>query len=178
MRLTIPWPHHPWQTHLEWHFYLMELSQRATYRKNKGRAHSTPLSASSTDPQPEAPSLGLGGQGKIPSFPRRLQPIGASAPVAAPRKSKPKVWGLSILHSTLEVPLEVKLLASSKKPKSTSTLQNLVVWYNPCSRHIGGLPTGSIEMKEFKIAPDSPIERNPPNEVFPVLDNFGHKVSS
>ena len=53
--------------------------------------HSTPLSVSSTDPQPEAPSPGLRGQGKIPTPPRRPQPIGVSAPVAAPRKSKPKV---------------------------------------------------------------------------------------
>ena len=74
---------------------------------------------------------------------------------AAPRKSKLKVRGLSILRSALEVPLEVKLLAGSKKPKATSTPQDLVVRYNPHSRHLGGLPTGSIEMKELKYSPDS-----------------------
>ena len=51
---------------------------------------STPLSVNSTDPQPEAPSPGLGGQGKIPSSLRRSQPIGGSAPVAAPQKLTPK----------------------------------------------------------------------------------------
>ena len=46
--------------------------------------HSTPLLASFTDPQPEAQSPDLGGQGKISSSPKRPRPIGASAPVAAP----------------------------------------------------------------------------------------------
>ena len=53
--------------------------------------HSIPLSASFTDPQLKAESPGFGKQGKISSFPKRPQPIGASAPIAAPRKSKPKV---------------------------------------------------------------------------------------
>ena len=110
--------------------------------------HFTPLSASFTDPQLKAESSGLGKKGKIFSLPKRPLPIGASAPIAAPQKSKPKVQGLSILHSALEVPLEVKLLTSGKKPKATSTPQNLVVRYNLHSCHLGGLPTGSIEMKE------------------------------
>ena len=67
--------------------------------------HSTPLSTSFTDPQLKAESPVLGKKGKISSSPKRPQPIGASAPTAAPRKSKPKVRGLSVLHSTLEVPL-------------------------------------------------------------------------
>ena len=45
---------------------------------------STPLSASFTDPQLKADSPGLGQQGKIPSSPKRPQPIGASAPTTAP----------------------------------------------------------------------------------------------
>ena len=119
---------------------------------------STPISANFTDPQFEAESPSLGKQGKTPPSPKRPQPIGANAPTAAPQKSKPKIRGLSILHSALEVPLEVKLLTGSKKPKVTSTPQNLVVWYNPRSCHIGGLPTGSIEMKELKSSPDSSIK--------------------
>ena len=43
--------------------------------------------------------------------------------------------------------MEVKLLASGKKPKATSTPQNLMVWYNPHSCHIAGLPTGSMSGK-------------------------------
>ena len=107
--------------------------------------HSTPLSTSFTDSQFKAESPVLGKKGKISSSPKRPQPIGASAPTAAPRKSKPKVRGLSILCSALEVPLEVKLLTSVKKPKATSTPQNLVVWYNLLSCHLGGLPTGGTE---------------------------------
>ena len=125
--------------------------------------HSTPLSTSFTDSQFKAESPVLGKKGKISSSPKRPQPIGASAPTAAPRKSKPKVRGLSILRSALEVPLEVKLLTSIKKPKATSTPQNLVVWYNLLSCHLGRHPTGSIKMKELKSSPDSPIEeRKPP----------------
>ena len=52
---------------------------------------STSLSVSSPDPQPENSFPGLGEKGKIPSSPRRPQPIGASAPVAPPQKLKPKV---------------------------------------------------------------------------------------
>ena len=124
--------------------------------------HSTPLSTSFTDSQFKAESPVLGKKGKISSSPKRPQPIGASAPTAPPRKSKPKVRGLSILRSALEVPLEVKLLTSVKKPKATSTPQNLVVWYNLLSCHLGGLPTGSIKMKEMKSSPDSPIEERKP----------------
>ena len=36
--------------------------------------HSTPLSVNSTDPQPEDPFPGLGGQGKIPSSQEDLNP--------------------------------------------------------------------------------------------------------
>ena len=89
--------------------------------------HSTPLSTSFTDPQLKAESPVLGKKGKISSSPKRPQAIGASAPTAASRKLKPKEGGLSILHSALEVPLEVKLLTSGKKLKATSTPQNLVV---------------------------------------------------
>ena len=126
--------------------------------------HSTPLSTSFTDPQLKAESPVLGKKGKISSSLKRPQPIGASAPTAAPRKSKPKVQGLSILRSALEVSLEVKLLASGKKPKATSTPQNIVVWYNPCSCHLGGLPTESIKMKELKSSPNSPIEERKPSQ--------------
>ena len=52
---------------------------------------STPLFTSFTDSQPKAESSGLGKQGKISSSLKRPQPIGASAPIAAPRKLKPKV---------------------------------------------------------------------------------------
>ena len=126
--------------------------------------HSTPLSASFTDPQLTAESPSLGKQGKISSSPKRPQPIGASAPTAVPRKSKPIIRGLSILYFALEIPLEVKLLASGKKPKAISTPLNLVVWYNPRSCHIGRLPTGSIEMKELKSSPDSPIKGEKPSQ--------------
>ena len=126
--------------------------------------HSTPLSTSFTDPQLKAESPDLRKKGKISSSLKRPQPIGASAPIAAPRKSKPKVQGLSILCSALEVPLEVKLLTSSKKPKATSTPQNLVVRYNPLSCRLGGLPTGSIEMKELKSSQNSPIAKRKPSQ--------------
>ena len=53
--------------------------------------HSTPLSTSFTDPQLKAESPVLGKKGQNSSSPKRPQPIGASAPTAAPRKSKPKV---------------------------------------------------------------------------------------
>ena len=53
--------------------------------------HSTPLSTSFTDSQFKAESPVLGKKGKISSSAKRPQPIGASAPTAAPRKSKPKV---------------------------------------------------------------------------------------
>ena len=46
--------------------------------------HSTPLSTSFTDPQLKAESPDLGKKGKISSSPKRPQPIGASAPIAAP----------------------------------------------------------------------------------------------
>ena len=126
--------------------------------------HSTPFSTSFTYPQLKAESPVLGKKGKIYSSPKRPQPIGASAPTAAPRKSKLKVQGLSLLHSALEVPLEVKLLASGKKPKATRTPQNLVVQYNPHSCHLGGLITGSIKMKELKSFPNSPIEERKPSQ--------------
>ena len=119
---------------------------------------STPLSASFTDFQFKAESPGFGKKGKIPSSPKRPQPIGANAPTTAPQKPKPKVLGLSILYFTLEVPLEVKLLAGGKKAKATSTPQNLMVRYNLRSCCIGGLPTGSIKMKELKSSPDSSIK--------------------
>ena len=76
---------------------------------------STPILADFADPQLKTVSPGLGKQAKIPPSPKRPQPIGANAPTAAPRKSKLKIQGLSILCSMLEVPLEVKLLAGSKK---------------------------------------------------------------
>ena len=126
--------------------------------------HSTPLSASFTDPQLKAEATGLGKQGKISSSPKRPQPIGASASIAAPRKSKLKARGLSILCFALEVPLEVKLLASGKKPKATSTPQNLVVRYNLHSCRQGGFPTGSIKMKELKSSPNSPIKEEKPSQ--------------
>ena len=53
--------------------------------------HSTPLSTSFTDSQFKAESPVLEKKGKISSSLKRPQPIGASAPTAAPRKSKPKV---------------------------------------------------------------------------------------
>ena len=89
----------------------------------------------------------------------RPQPIEGMAPIAALRKSKSKIRGLSILWSALEIPPEVKLLAGSRKPKATSTPQSLVVRYNLRSCHIGGLPTGSIEMKELKDSPKLPMKR-------------------
>ena len=86
------------------------------------------------------------GNGEAGVFPKRPLPIGASGPIVAPHKSKSKVQDLLILCSAFEVPLEVKLLASGKKP---STPQNLVVRYNPRASHVGGLCSGSIEVKEF-----------------------------
>ena len=123
-----------------------------------GGGQPTPMLANSAEPQPKEIPSSLGKQEKASSSPGRPQPIGAVAPTAAPRKSKAKIRGLSILHSALEVPLGVKLLASSKKPKATSTPQSLMVWYNLHSCHLGGLPTGSIEMKELKDSTDSPIK--------------------
>ena len=88
-------------------------------------------------------------QGNIPEFKKtnkapppsgRPQPLGAIASTAAPRKSKVKTRGLSILRSALEIPPEVKLLAGSRKPKATSMLQSLVVRYNLHSCRVGGLP--------------------------------------
>ena len=119
---------------------------------------SAPMSADFAEPQPKDVPLCIGKQAKASSSPGRPQPIGAVAPTAAPQKSKSKIRGLSILHSALEVPLEVKLLAGSKKPKATSTPQSLMVRYNPRSCHLGGLPTGSIEMKELKDSTASPIK--------------------
>ena len=52
---------------------------------------STPISADFADPQLKDVSTGLGKQAKASSSPRRPQPIGAIAPTAAPRKSKPKI---------------------------------------------------------------------------------------
>ena len=123
-----------------------------------GGRQPTPMSADFAEPQPKKIPSNLGKQAKASPSPGRPQPIGAVAPTAAPRKLKAKIRGLSILHSALEVPLEVKPLAGSKKPKATSTPQSLVVQYNLCSCHLGGLPTGSIEMKELKDSTDSPIK--------------------
>ena len=115
------------------------------------------LLSTSTTPQLKVASSKR--KGKDSLSPKRPQPIRAIAPLAAPQKQKPKVRGLSILHSALEVPLKVKLLTSGKKPKATSTPQNIVVRYNPHSCRLGGLPSGSIEMKELKNSADSPIKK-------------------
>ena len=52
---------------------------------------------------------------KVTSSSERPQPIGASVPLAAPCKTKPKGRGSSILRSALEIPMEVKLLPGHKK---------------------------------------------------------------
>ena len=117
-----------------------------------------PTSASISSVESPSKEISLNSKEQMKASPSsgRPQPIGEIAPTAAPRKSKSKIRGLSILRSALEIPPEVKLLAGSKKPKATSTPQSLVVRYNPCSCHIGGLPTGSIEMKELKDTPNYP----------------------
>ena len=119
---------------------------------------STPISVDFATPQLKTVSTGLGKQEKVSPSPKRPQPIGANAPIAASRKLKPKIRGLSILCSVLEDPLELKLLAGSRKPKATSMPQNLVVWYNLHSCFLGGLPTGSIEMRELKNFSESSIK--------------------
>ena len=90
--------------------------------------------------------------------------IAPVVPKAAPRKSKAKVRGLSLLRSALEVPSEIKLLAGGRKPMATSTLQNLSVQYNPRSCRLGGLPIGSIEMKELKNPSDVSLKKENPSE--------------
>ena len=123
-----------------------------------GRVQSTPASVSSAETPPKEISLSLEKQAKASPPSGRPQPIGAIAPTEAPRKSKVKIRGLSILQSALEIPPEVKLLAGSRKPKATSMPQSLVVWYNLRSCRIGGLPTGFIEMKEMKDSPNLPTK--------------------
>ena len=121
-------------------------------------AQLAPASVNSGETPPTDIPLKLEKQEKVSPPSGRPQPIGAIAPTAAPRKSKAKSRGLSILRSALEIPPGVKLLASSRKPKATSTPQSLVVRYNPRSCRIGGLPTGSIEMKELKDSPNPPLK--------------------
>ena len=123
-----------------------------------GSEQPTSTSVNFAETQPKEISLSLGKQAKASPSPGRPQPIGAIAPTAAPRKSKAKFRGLSILCSALDIPPEVKLLAGSRKPKATSTPQNLMVRYNLCSCRLGGLPTGSIKMKELKDSPNLPMK--------------------
>ena len=136
-----------------------------TARKTKeepmspGGAQPTAASKSSAKAPPEEISLDPRNPTETSLSSERPQPIGGMAPTAAPRKSKSKICGLSILRSALQIPLEVKLLAGSRKPKATSTPQSLVVRYNSRSCRIGGLPTGSIEMKELKDSPNLPMKR-------------------
>ena len=97
--------------------------------------------------------------------PTRNPPLTAPvAPKAAPRKSKAKFRGLSFLRSALEVPSDIKLLAGGRKPAATSTPQNLSVRYNPCSCRLGGLPIGSIEMKELKSPSSVSLKKEKPSE--------------
>ena len=141
------------------------LKENLTARKTKeepmspGGAQSTAASKSSAKAPPGETSLDPKNPTKASLSSERPQPIGGLAPTAAPRKSKSKIRGLSILRSALEIPPEVKLLAGSRKPKATSTPQSLVVRYNSRSCRIGGLPTGSIEMKELKDSPNLPMRR-------------------
>ena len=123
-----------------------------------GRVQPTLASVSSAETPSKEVSLSLEKQAKASPPSGRPQPIEAIAPTAAPRKSKAKIRGLSILQSALEIPPEVKLLAGNRKPKATSTPQSLMVQYNPHSCCIGGLPTGSIEMKELKDSPNLPTK--------------------
>ena len=114
---------------------------------------STPDAKSpSSKPRPRSISISEG-DGEITFSPMRPKPIGASAPLVAPRKPKPKARSFSVLCSALEVPLGVKLLAGNKKPKAFSTPQGITVLYNPHASHIGGFPTGSIEMHELNNLP-------------------------
>ena len=126
---------------------------------SSGETQPTPASKSSAETPSKEISLNSKEQMKASPSSGRPQPIGEIAPTAAPRKSKSKIRGLSILRSALEIPPEVKLLAGSRKPKATSTPQSLVVWHNPRSCRKGGLPTGSIEMKELKDTPKLPMKR-------------------
>ena len=126
--------------------------------------HPTQLSSTFTATSTEADCLDLEEQRKTPSPLQNPQPMVPTASKAAPRKLKPKVRSLSILRSALEVPLDIKLLAGGKKPKATSTPQNLVVWYNPRCCHLGGLPTGSIEMKELKSSPGLSLKEKKPSK--------------
>ena len=126
--------------------------------------HPTQLSSSFTATSAEADCLDLEKQRKTPSPMKNPQPMAPTAPKATPRKSKTKVRGLSILRSALEVPLDVKLLAGGKKPKATSTPQNLVVRYNPHSCRLGGLPTESIKMKELKSSPGLSLKKEKSSE--------------
>ena len=122
---------------------------------------STPFTSMASTPDAKSPlskpkpnSLSISeGDGEITFSPTRPKPIGASIPLAAPRKPKPKARSFSVMCSALEVPLGVKLLAGNKKPKATSTPQGIAVRYNPHASHIGGLPTGSIEMCELNNPP-------------------------
>ena len=124
-----------------------------------GETQPTPASISSAETPSKEISLNSKGQMNASPSSGRPQPIGEMAPIAAPRKPKSKICGLSILRSALEIPPEVKLLAGSRKPKATSTPQSLMVRYNLRSCRIGGLPTGSIEMKELKDSPKLPMKR-------------------
>ena len=141
------------------------LKESLTARKTKeepmspGGAQPTAASKSSARAPPEEISLDPRNPTEASLSSERPQPIGGMAPTAAPQKSKSKIRGLSILRSALEIPPEVKLLAGSRKPKATSTPQSLVVRYNSRSCRIGGLPTGSIEMKELKDSPNLPMKR-------------------
>ena len=141
------------------------LKENLTARKTKeepmspGGAQPTAASKSSAKASPEEISLDPKNPTEASLSSERPQPIGGMAPTAAPRKSKSRIHGLYILRSALEIPPEVKLLAGSRKPKATSTPQSLMVRYNSCSCCIGGLPTGSIEMKELKDSPNLPTKR-------------------
>ena len=113
-----------------------------------GSAQPAQLSSSFTAVASENNHPNLAKHRETPSPRKNPLLIAPVAPKAAPRKSKAKVWGLSFLHS--EVPSDIKLFAGGRKPTATSTPQNLSVRYNPRSCRLGGLPIGSIKMKELK----------------------------
>ena len=122
------------------------------------------LSSNFTAAFAETDHLNSAKQRKTPSPAKNPQLIAPVAPKTAPRKSKAKVQGLSILRSALKVPLDIKLLVGGRKPTATSTPQNIAVRYNPHSCCLGGLPTGSIEMKELKSPSGLSPKKEKPSE--------------
>ena len=84
-----------------------------------GGIQPTPGSVRSAETPPKETSVNPKKQTKASPPSGRSQPLGAIAPTVAPQKSKVKTRGLSVLA----IPPEVNLLASSRKPKATSTLQ-------------------------------------------------------